>query len=153
MNRSKRKPNIPNKITFTNAEAAKAVDDRKDKENKEQHSNKKVRFDTDKDTIENLQQDKEAALSSTADTDMANAEASSSENNNINKPIDWSEDAMNLDTEKSAQSGDFEKTFETLTDSAAETASGNQSSNKTEKGKSPETSTNEDDFIRIPRST
>src|SRR5688572_31850536 len=110
MNRSKRKPNIPNKITFINAEAAKAVDDRKEKEDKELHSNKKVRFDTDKDSVEIPQQDKEAALIFTTDAEMSNIEASLSENNNNDKPIDWSEDAMNLDTEKFAQSGDFKKT-------------------------------------------
>ncbi len=147
----KRKPDN-SKITFTNPEAAKAAIDRKTEESNKQLAVKRARLDAMEKITTNSQQEEEVPSTSTANNTTVNT-AENSENNNDKLTIDWSVDAMQLDKENSLQSGNFEKDLETLKNPAAEVASTSQSSTATEKGKSPEKGTNEEDFIRIPRVT
>ena len=64
-----------------------------------------------------------------------------------NNAISSAGEAMNLDTEKNDESGNFENSLQTLTTLAAESASTLQLTSSTEKGKGNSEDTNEQEFI------
>ncbi len=140
-------------ISFTNPEAAKAAHERQIKESKVQLLTKKVRLTDNNNIAANSQQETSVASTSNDNQTSNSVKEIYVENNNGIEVLSWADDAMQLDEKNNKKSGKFTNELETLNSTAADSASNNQSTNTTELGKSSDKETNEDDFIKIPRST
>ena len=150
-NFQKRKSN--SKITFCNPETAVE----KQKALQEHLNNKRTKLTTEENEPSKELLTTTSNLMETESTVASTSNAAANEGNTSNIPPDnppkektnWADDAMNLDKNISAESGEFANTLETLNSAAAD-APKNQSESSTAKGKNAEKGSDDHDFIQVP---